>query len=103
VAKPGPKWVATSEMPGPERLFRSLRDISVEIRVDLMMSTSSMAHFVDEIEIASPLRGHVPQGFIVGASIASGQPGATSKTQSTVTSAVKDQNYKESTKWIHHN
>jgi sortase A len=63
--------------------FGGLKDISVGDQVNLMMTTTRDAYVVDEIEIVSPADA--------------------SRTQSTVTSALKDQNNKESTKWIHHN
>jgi sortase A len=106
--------------------FRGLKDISVGDQVDLMMTTTKAAYVVDQIEIVSPTDvrvlqrrsvpsltlvtcypfyfvGDAPQRFIVHASIASGPVIVTSKTQSNFTSAVKDKNHKESTKWIHHN
>ena len=106
--------------------FRGLKDISVGDQVDLVMTTTRSAYVVDEIEIVSPADVHVlqrrsvpsltlvtcypfyfvgdaPQRFIVHASIASGPLIVTSKTQSNFTSAVKDKNHKENTKWIHHN
>lgn len=106
--------------------FRGLKDISVGDQVDLMMTTTRAAYVVDEIEIVSPADvrvlqrrsvpsltlvtcypfyfvGDAPQRFIVHASIAPAQPMVSSRTEPNFTSAVKDKNTKESTKWIHHN